>query len=776
MSQINDDSQIRRVVIACQGGASHTAFTAGALEQIFEDYADQPPKHEPAADRYEIIGLSGTSGGSICAFLAWYGLLTGGPRRAVQLLDKFWAEGIAAKSFGAEWVLQQEGLAVLYTPGGRILQTMTELMGAPYVFEPQAVMDWWAALHVGPLADFIAPRPEHVNIEKLFMKRDWHGQPLVDKAVLAAIGEVQHKLQQISLIVTEIKVLPDQATKNVDLRRKQIELLQRQIDPEPFAPEFQESIRKIKECKADHLINGEKLDGQKAYVQPLPTLVLGAVDVLSGAFKAFDSRKGEISLDSVLASTILPELFQARTIGNQEYWDGLYSENPPVRGFVELPDEPDEKPDEIWLVKIDPPERLSAPDRPDAIADRRNQLAGDLSLNQELCAIESINQWLGKFNAVSRRKYKHVTILRMQLDPQHRFAGVPLDVKSKMYRGGEFIGDLMEHGSRQARGFLPIARVKARLRRLVERGWNGLISGTKRILQDDNLADTFYVRHKLVSFSDATPAPGESAPGPKGVREFIKKLKADCLRELLGKQTPASGQTSVVPSLYVTIDDLIVGWDEATRSKELLAACRWTLRGSRSDRRPESVKIQGTWVSRLKDDKIVQSWVWDTRNLTPVARATVPPDLLDERKFRGRAIEVVRHWLMEGWVNGDVSLVDKYFATGYTHNDCGYFPAICGRSEYQNWLTEKWLNGCAPRDRGFKHLFAEDDRVVAVLNWADDQLGVVVFRVAGGEIQESWWTWDTQRLCLGNRSGLTRKQRSRCSNGPMWHSRTIAHL
>ena len=172
---------------------------------------------------------------------------------------------------------------------------------------------------------------------------------------------------------------------------------------------------------------------------PLPTLVLGAVDVLSGAFKAFDSRKGEISLDSVLASTILPELFRARTIGNQEYWDGLYSENPPVRGFVELPDEPDEKPDEIWLVKIDPPERLSAPEDPDAIADRRNQLAGDLSLNQELCAIESINQWLGKFNAVSRRKYKHVSILRMQLDPQQRFAGVPLDVKSKMYRGGKFI-------------------------------------------------------------------------------------------------------------------------------------------------------------------------------------------------------------------------------------------------------------------------------------------------------------------------------------------------
>ena len=145
MSHTNDGAAVRRVVIACQGGASHTAFTAGALEQIFQDYADQSSKHEPAADRYQIIGLSGTSGGSICAFLAWYGLLTDGPDRASELLQKFWAEGIAAKSFGAEWVLQEEGLAVLRTPWGRILQTMTELMGVPYVFDPQAVMDWWAA-------------------------------------------------------------------------------------------------------------------------------------------------------------------------------------------------------------------------------------------------------------------------------------------------------------------------------------------------------------------------------------------------------------------------------------------------------------------------------------------------------------------------------------------------------------------------------------------------------------------------------------------------------
>jgi predicted acylesterase/phospholipase RssA len=762
MSHTNDGAPVRRVVIACQGGASHTAFTAGALRQIFQDYADQFSQHRTTADQYQIIGLSGTSGGTICAFLAWYGLLTGGPQGASRLLDKFWYEGIAAKPFGAEWVMQQGGLAMLNSPWGPIAQTMAELMGVPYKFNPQDVMDRWAALHVGPLGDFFAPRPEFVNMEKLFKKRDSQGEPLIDETLLAHIGEAQRKLQQISQIISELNVLPDQA-KNIHERLDKIKSLADEIDLEPFALEFRNSVRdqlsKIKHYEAHDLIDGK----EKGYVQPLPTLLLGAVDVLSGAFKAFDSRKGEISLDSVLASTILPQMFKARTIGNQEYWDGLYSENPPVRGFVELPDEPDEKPDEIWLVKIDPPERPSAPEDPDAIEDRRNQLSGDLSLNQELCAIESINQWLGKFNAASRRKYKHVTILRMQLDAPRGIAGVQLDVKSKMYRGGEFIRALMEHGGEQARAFLPIARQKARLRRLVEVGWNYLVDDTKRTRQDVRLAEILDANHKLASFSEATPAPRESAPGPEGVQEFIRKLKADCLREVLGKQAPASGQTRVASSLYFTIDDLIVGWDEATRSKELLAACRWTLRGSRSDPPPQSVKIQGTWVSRLMGDKIMESWVWDTRNLRPVPRDIVLPDH-DDRKSKQKAQVIVRHWLKEGsvnrhvslvrnwleegWVNRHVSLVDECFATSYIHNDCAYFPEICGGFEYTEWLKENLLDGSAPRgDREIVHLFGEGDRVVALLRWAGDQLGVVIYRVAGGEIQESWWTWDTQRLC-----------------------------
>ncbi len=45
-----------RVAIACQGGGSHTAFTAGVLKRMLQEQEKQ----------YKIVALSGTSGGAIC--------------------------------------------------------------------------------------------------------------------------------------------------------------------------------------------------------------------------------------------------------------------------------------------------------------------------------------------------------------------------------------------------------------------------------------------------------------------------------------------------------------------------------------------------------------------------------------------------------------------------------------------------------------------------------------------------------------------------------------
>lgn len=84
-----------RVAIACQGGGTHTAFTAGVLKKLLAE----------KRGGYEVVALSGTSGGAICALLAWYALLkddeadTG--EKAAELLDSFWKRDISARSFDA---------------------------------------------------------------------------------------------------------------------------------------------------------------------------------------------------------------------------------------------------------------------------------------------------------------------------------------------------------------------------------------------------------------------------------------------------------------------------------------------------------------------------------------------------------------------------------------------------------------------------------------------------------------------------------------------------
>src|SRR3954453_2198904 len=68
------------------GGGSHTAFTAGVLSIVLS------PEY---ADRFDLIGFSGTSGGAVCTTLAWSGLISDAPdprAEAVQRLQAFWDE------------------------------------------------------------------------------------------------------------------------------------------------------------------------------------------------------------------------------------------------------------------------------------------------------------------------------------------------------------------------------------------------------------------------------------------------------------------------------------------------------------------------------------------------------------------------------------------------------------------------------------------------------------------------------------------------------------
>ena len=70
-----------KVAIACQGGGSQTAFTAGVLKALCEN-------KNKIRDHFKIVSISGTSGGAICAFLIWYAHKKGDDCLWKRLIDR----------------------------------------------------------------------------------------------------------------------------------------------------------------------------------------------------------------------------------------------------------------------------------------------------------------------------------------------------------------------------------------------------------------------------------------------------------------------------------------------------------------------------------------------------------------------------------------------------------------------------------------------------------------------------------------------------------------
>jgi NTE family protein len=316
----------KRVAIACQGGGSHTAFTAGVLKGLLRSRTLQ---------EHEVVALSGTSGGAVCALLAWHNLLGGHAAEAVEDLDAFWRDNSAT---------------------------------APH----EQIMNNWI-LWASTLQNFVAT-------------------PVVSPYY------------------------------------------------NPFATRGLEEFKGMLE---------RRVDFEKVAVQPegsYPVLLVGAVDVLSGQFKAFHSRHDRISAETILASAAIPTLFKSVRFAGGTYWDGLFSQNPPVKELT------DERPDEIWVIQINPRETEHEPKTMAEISDRRNELSGNLSLYQELDFIEKIDQMLEQGRLPQDDKYKQIVVRVIELARSRLSRS--LGSASKLNRDPRFIQDLISHGELRAEEFL----------------------------------------------------------------------------------------------------------------------------------------------------------------------------------------------------------------------------------------------------------------------------------------------------------------------------------
>ena len=317
---MSDDAPTK-VAIACQGGGSHTAFTAGVLKGILRE----------GDDGYELVGISGTSGGAFNALAAWYGLVTDGEERAIELLDALWDD-----------------------------------------------------LAADDLTDRIT--------------NNW-------VVGLSRIGASGLPVPEVSPYLT------------------------------PGSRLGKERIRHVLERHMDFDELPDLCDREA------PELVVGTVNINAGIFETFTNEA--VTPDAVLASAAVPTLFEAVKINGHYHWDGLFSQNPPIDDL--MTGDAARKPDELWVIQINPQEREGEPTSLEEIADRRNELAGNISLNQELRVIERVNEWIDAGH-LPESDFSKTRIRRIAM-------GRAYHCSTKVDRSPAFIRELIDLGERRAAEF-----------------------------------------------------------------------------------------------------------------------------------------------------------------------------------------------------------------------------------------------------------------------------------------------------------------------------------
>ena len=119
---------------------------------------------------------------------------------------------------------------------------------------------------------------------------------------------------------------------------------------------------------------------------PLKVFVT-ATAVQTGQPRIFSGA--DLTIDALLASACLPQLFKAVEIDGEPYWDGGYSGNPALWPLIY-----DTASTDLLLVKINPLVRPGTPDTAAEIADRVNEITFNAGLVAEMRAIHFVQRLL----------------------------------------------------------------------------------------------------------------------------------------------------------------------------------------------------------------------------------------------------------------------------------------------------------------------------------------------------------------------------------------------
>lgn len=171
-------------------------------------------------------------------------------------------------------------------------------------------------------------------------------------------------------------------------------------------------------------------------------LFVAATNVRSGKIKVFSGA--DVTLDAVMASACLPQIFQAVEIDGEAYWDGGFMGNPPLYPlFYETATA------DTILVQINPIERPEIPRTARDIVNRINEITFNSTLLRELRAIEFVTRLIAE-GRLDAGDYMRVRMHRIHGDAEL----AALSASSKVNAEWAFFKHLRDIGRRAAADWL----------------------------------------------------------------------------------------------------------------------------------------------------------------------------------------------------------------------------------------------------------------------------------------------------------------------------------
>jgi NTE family protein len=190
-----------------------------------------------------------------------------------------------------------------------------------------------------------------------------------------------------------------------------------------------------------------------------PKIFVCATNVRTGKIRVFGRK--ELTVDALLASACLPQLFRAVEIDGDPYWDGGYMGNPAIFPLIYGCDSAD-----VVVVQTSPLTREGAPRTSADIMNRLNEITFNSSLMREMRAIAFVNRlleenWLTP-HAAARLKSIRVHMIEGGAEMKN------LGIASKFNTEIEFLVHLRDLGRRRAGAWLDAHRSALGMRSTVD--------------------------------------------------------------------------------------------------------------------------------------------------------------------------------------------------------------------------------------------------------------------------------------------------------------------